>query len=254
VELNNGAKFYGQQVKSSYPATKYGDLEKLTKIGRLKYFNNFLITLSEQYVEGIYERYYKLNKGDIVVDAGANVGSFTVKAAEAVGKSGIVIAMEPEANSIILLRRNIEANELRNVVIIPKGVWGGVGRLRFILPPTRDGLSLYRHEMYGTRDSNEFVEVQVDTLDNILRELGIKRADFIKMDIEGAEIEALKGMNETLKDNDVKLAIAAYHTVNGKATYKTIVPWLKGKGFEVHTEGGIVYARKRHDGDTRDEK
>jgi len=81
---------------------------------------------------------------------------------------------------------------------------------------------------------------------NILRkELEIDKVDFIKMDIEGAEIEALKGMEETLlKNNDVKLAIEAFHVVDGKPTSETIIPQLKNLEFEVCEEGGFVYAKK----------
>lgn len=244
VELNNGAKFYGEQVKCWYPAINYGDPEKLTKIGTLKYFNNFLITLSEQYVENIYERYYQLKAGDIVVDAGAYVGTFTVKAAKMVGDEGKVIAIEPEMNNLRLLRKNIEVNGLRNVVIIPKGVWGAKDRLKFNLSWNQTGHSLYREECYGTKDADEFQEVEVDTLDNILGELGIKRVDFIKMDIEGAEIEAIKGVAAALS-GDVKVTIEVNHFVNGMRTDEVIVPWLKGRGFEVCHKGELVYAGKR---------
>jgi len=58
----------------------------------------------------------------------------------------------------------------------------------------------------------------------ILKELGVRKVDFIKMDIEGAEIQALRGMERTLKENDVRLVIAAYHEVDGKLTWKTIAP------------------------------
>jgi 3-dehydroquinate dehydratase len=87
-------------------------------------------------------------------------------------------------------------------------------------------------------------EIEVDTLDNILEELGVTRVDFIKMDIEGAEIQALEGMERTLKENDVRLVIAAYHEVDGKPTWKTIVPWLKQMGFRVRVRESYVYADK----------
>ena len=55
----------------------------------------------------------------------------------------------------------------------------------------------------------------------------------MKMDIEGAEIEACQGMHETLRNNNAGLAIAAYHEVNGEQTYKVIVPWLERIGFDL---------------------
>jgi len=241
VELDNGAKFYGEQDKVP---SRQSIIPKLDKLKDLKHCDSVLGLLCYEYVTGEYEKYYELKKGDIVVDAGANIGTFTVKAAKIVGDEGKVIAIEPEAKNLQFLRRNIEANELRNVVIVPKGVWGGKGKLRLNLSWNQTGHSFYRDECYGTKDNNDFEEVEIDAIDNILRELGIKKVDFIKMDIEGAEIEAIKGMNETLRDNDIKLAIEVRHIVDGMSTDKVIALQLKEKGFEAHREGEIVYARK----------
>lgn len=246
VELKNGIRFYGQQDKALHPVMKYADPQKLGKIAKFKYFSGFLGPLCEQYVEGAYEKYYELKKGEFVVDAGAHIGTFTVKAAKAVGEAGMVVAIEPEVNNLKLLQRNIEVNKLRNVVIVSKGIWGAKEKLKLNLSRQTMGQhSLYRNHFYETDNANEFEEVEVDTLDNILGELGVKEVDFIKMDIEGAEIEAIKGMDETLRNNDVNLAIAAYHIVEGKTTDKTIIPWLREKGFEIQKRGGIVYAQKR---------
>ena len=88
------------------------------------------------------------------------------------------------------------------------------------------------------------VEVEVDTLDNILGELGIKKVDFIKMNIEGAEVEVLKGMEEVLK-NDVRLAIAAHHSVNGKPTDETIELQLKQRGFEIYATEQTIYGWRK---------
>ena len=57
--------------------------------------------------------------------------------------------------------------------------------------------------------------------------------------------EALKGMEATLSDNDVKLAIAAYHLIDGRPTYKAVTRHLKEKGVEVCREGEMVYGRKK---------
>jgi 3-dehydroquinate dehydratase len=51
-------------------------------------------------------------------------------------------------------------------------------------------------------------------------------------------------MERTLKENDVRLVIAAYHEVDGKPTWKTIVPWLKQMGFRVRVRESYVYADK----------
>ena len=139
------------------------------------------------------------------------------------------------------LKKNIEVNKLKNVTVIQKGLWSKKDRLKFYLKPVPGGHSLVTH-----KDSAiQITEVEVDTLDNILRELGVDRVNFIKMDIEGAEIEALKGMADTLGNNDVKLAIASYHKVDGQPTYKTIIPMMREMGFNSHFKDGISYFEKR---------
>jgi 3-dehydroquinate dehydratase len=88
------------------------------------------------------------------------------------------------------------------------------------------------------------IKVDVDTIDNILKELKISKIDFLKMDIEGAEIEALKGAKETLKNKNIKLVIAAYHEIDRRPTYKTIISNLEKMGFRIHREDGILYCDK----------
>lgn len=235
VELNNGIRLYGHRDMSIRPEMKYSEPRKLGTIAPFKYFGTFLFFLSEQYVEAIYERYYQPQKGDVIVDVGANIGTFTVKAAKLVYDEGKVIAIEANSRNCDILRKNVEANGLKNVEIIHKGIWSVKSKMRLNINERIGG-----HSFYSSRGTGELEEVEVDTLDSILKESGIRRVDFIKMDIEGAEIEALKGMNETLR-NDIKLAIAAYHMVNGKKAYKTIAPQLKEMGFEVHIRDGMVY-------------
>jgi FkbM family methyltransferase len=245
VELDNGVKFHAPQDREAYPpllyTIKYRKQQKLSSIKELEYFVGSILPLWEQFVDNTYEQYYELKKGDVVVDIGAHIGLFTVRAAKVVGEeTGLVVAIEPNGNNLKFLERNITENRLANVITIPEGIWSKEDKLKLYLGCYSDTGSLY----LGPEQSNEFVEVKVDSLDNMLKRLDIKRVDFIKMDVEGAEIEALKGMRETLRGN-VKLAISAYHEREGKATYKTIVPWLENEGFRVRERDGIVYAARQ---------
>lgn len=165
----------------------------------------------------LYERYYKPKRGDVVVDAGAGpCGVYTVLAAKSVGAKGLVIAIEPEIGNVKNINENIKLNKLGNVVVISKGLW------------------------------NKREQEMLDTLDNILRGLGVEKVNFIKMDIEGAEIKALEGMERTLENTDVNLAIAAYHMVNCSPTCVAVIPKLEERGFNVCEHDGFVYAMRRH--------
>jgi hypothetical protein len=74
---------------------------------------------------------YKLKKGDVVLDCGAHVGLITMYAAKIVGTKGLVIAFEPDTMNNKKLKDNIKLNNLKNVIIVKKGVWKCDTRLPF---------------------------------------------------------------------------------------------------------------------------
>jgi len=75
----------------------------------------------------------KINKGDIVIDAGANIGMFSIMASILVGKTGKVIAIEPEPENLKILKRNVELNNINNMIIINKALFSKSGeRINFI--------------------------------------------------------------------------------------------------------------------------
>lgn len=196
--------------------------------------------LYEQYVLKIYEKRYRVQKGDNVVDAGACFGMDTLKFSREVGNEGKVICIEPNEDNLTYIRRIVRLHRLKNVIIIPKALWSKKGKMKFYYHISPGG-----HSLINKENIKKIVETEVDTLDNILKELKIDKVDFIKMDIEGAEIEALKGAKEILKNNDVKLAIASYHKVNGQPTYKTIIPMMRKMEFNSYFKDGISYFERR---------
>lgn len=134
-------------------------------------------------IEG-YMKYYTLKNGDFVIDAGAFHGYFAVYAAKIVGESGKVICFEPDKNSFRILSKNIRLNKLKNVILINKGLWNKNITIGFKSCGESSAICL-------SNKSSEKIEVV--KLDDELKKLNIKKVDFIKMDIEGAEIEALLG-------------------------------------------------------------
>jgi len=241
IRLNNGFQCYGLPDGGEYNNSfrfGYGNPQKLDRLNAV--FGLFYYHLYEQFIQNIYEREYHLQKGDVAIDVGAAFGINAIIYSKQVGDEGKVISIEPAEDNLMCLKKNIELNKLKNVTVIQKGLWSKKDRLRFYLKPVPGGHSLVTDK----DDAVRITEVEVDTLDNILTELGIYRVNFIKMDIEGAEIEALRGMEETLENNDVKLAIASYHKVNGQPTYKTIIPMMREMGFNFHFKDGISYFEK----------
>jgi FkbM family methyltransferase len=130
-----------------------------------------------------------LQKDDVFVDVGANVGSYTVLAAGVVGAK--TIAFEPIPLSFRRLSRNVEANDIAELAELHcVGVSDKPGALHFT-----DDLDTVNH-VSAAGESGSVVEVPVTTLDLAL---GDRRPSLMKMDIEGHEFAALQGATETLR-------------------------------------------------------
>jgi len=147
----------------------------------------------------------QVRPGDVVFDGGAHVGVFTHYALEQ--GAAKVIAIEPQPQNVLCLQRNF-AREIAEgrVVVVPKGVWSTETTLKLYTAKHNSGMN-----SFVLKDGDEFVEVPLVRMDSIVRELGLKRVDYIKMDIEGAEREALAGARETLKTWKPRLMLDYYH-------------------------------------------
>ena len=172
---------------------------------------------------------YSLKPGDVVVDCGAYTGEFTLYAAKAVGRSGKVIAFEPDPKIYGELSANIALNGLENIVAINKGLWSRSGELKFV------GNSTMGYSFMFAGDTAGAIDVPVVSLDSELSRLGVNKVNFIKADIEGAELEFIKGAEGTLDSNDLHLAIASYHLVDGKKSCFAVENMLTLLGYKAHT-------------------
>lgn len=126
----------------------------------------------------------ELRPGDVVIDAGANVGDFTVKAAREVGSEGKVIAVEPDPKLQPYLEHNIRVNKLSNTVVVHCAL-GEPGE-GFLVPPSNGG-SVGNYLSHA--GSGQHVDVR--SLDDIMTLAHVHEVNVIKMDIEGAEVDAL---------------------------------------------------------------
>jgi FkbM family methyltransferase len=245
VDLDNGLRLYDVALNARLPGAVDIRPEDLMKAENRQLYYRFLMTLKE--IEGVmlhsaYDRGYPFKRGKVVVDAGARIGTFAAKVSAPIGNEGRIIAIEPEPRNYACLRKNIEANRLNNVIAVQKMLWDRAQRLDLYLSSNAAAHSAYCDEFYGS--TGESIRVEAESLDRILEELEVGSVDFIKMDIEGSEIEALKGAKRTLA-SDVQLAIAAYHPVHGRLTHTVIAPELERLGFEATYSEGIVQARRR---------
>ena len=143
----------------------------------------------------LFER--TLCPGMVVVDAGANLGVYTLLAARAVGPTGRVVAFEPDPATFQLLSENVSRNHLSNVDLRNEGLAEESGTMSLYRVPGHPALASLSRS--NARSSAVRVDVPVATLDEVLEELGIERVDVMKLDTQGAEIDILRGARETIE-------------------------------------------------------
>jgi FkbM family methyltransferase len=164
-------------------------------------------TLGEEKMEIYAGDEVGVKAGDVVLDCGANVGVFTRTALNR--GAGLVVAIEPAPNTVECLRRNFEKEiAAGRVIVVPKGVWSRPDVLE--LAEGGDGNTTGDSFVLGRNQKNK-VKVALTTIDILAGELKLRRVDFVKMDIEGAEKEALRGGAETIRRYHPRMAIAAEH-------------------------------------------
>lgn len=140
--------------------------------------------------------------GMTVLDIGANIGYFTLLLSRLVGKNGTVHAIEAAPHNVELLKYNIKQNNLDNVIVHGCAVGAAAGSIDLHLSECNNGMHrIYQSVVTGAT----IVKVPLMAVDEIS---GLKKADFIKIDIEGAEVGAFRGMKNLL-ENSPNLKIVA---------------------------------------------
>ena len=182
---------------------------------------NLDIDLIENYILNGYALpgICEVGAADIVLDFGAYNGNSSIVFGRAC-HDGKVYAFEPNPTAHEILQHNINQMELKNVEVVPAGVADTSGKLRF----RRAGAT-------SRIDPTGEVEADIIRIDDFVAERGLKKIDFLKFDIEGTEVRALKGAVNTIRYFRPKIAISVYHLHDDLTTIpfmiKDIGQWYK---------------------------
>ncbi len=209
--------------------------------------HRFMIKSYEYYSD---ETYIKADKGDVVIDAGACWGDSSLYFAHEIGENGRVFAFEFIPENLNILQRNININpQLQGRIhIIKNPVWDKSGEVLFF-NDNGPGSTVSSDKM-----TTDCIPVSTISIDDFVEENCLKKVDFIKMDIEGAELNALNGAVNTIKRFQPKLAISIYH----KLSDFTLIPsfltsldldyeYFLGH-YSIHSEETVLFAKKRNKG------
>ena len=175
-----------------------------------------------------------LSEGSVFLDVGAHIGYFSMKAAVKVGKTGRVVAFEPNPETLRLLRDDAAASDAGNVIVEPIACTDREQMLTLYAGPSfNTGTSSLARENVPVEGSAKSYTVRGRKIDDVIRELSLTRVDAIKIDVEGAEGYVLRGAFETIKRFHPKLVIEVVpaQLANLHTTPEDIQSLLRAAGY-----------------------
>jgi len=181
-----------------------------------------------------YLKCYSPQKGDVILDCGANIGNCTILFSRIVGKNGRVIALEPLEESMNVLKSRMRRLRKKNITAIEKGVWNISGIFPLKVFSNTIFCKIEKLPNFSANNSN-YRATNCISIDDLMNELRLDRLDMIKMDIEGAEIEALQGAKATLRNYRPVVVIASYHKRDDQLTCREVEKILYSQGYDAHT-------------------
>lgn len=177
------------------------ELDLAEQLQRTLYFIGSYDALTVRVLKG------RVHADDIVLDVGANIGTFALPIAAALASQGRVVAVEPAGDTARRLRHNIQANGLRTTVVVVEAALSdrpGQAVLRETDESEREG---GRRTLEGHGEAVVGGPVLVTTVDLLRKELRVPRFDVVKIDVEGHEQAVLRGMTETFRTAPPRLII-----------------------------------------------
>jgi len=194
-----------------YEITNPNEVVRIKFKEKKMYLNTSDIGVASPLIKsGVYEEYeteiFKnlLKPNTILIDIGANIGYYSLTAADKITE-GIIYSFEPVLANHILLNKNVNVNNYNNIKTFQKAVSDKNGKIRIFL----DGTNLGNHSLTKNNvvDKSNFVDVETITMDSFFYDLNIFNEDIlVKIDTQGAEGLVITGaQNLLLKSNNIKI-------------------------------------------------
>jgi FkbM family methyltransferase len=177
--------------------------------------------------------------GSTVVDVGANIGYNTLHAARRAGPRGRVVAIEPTPDNLAVLRRNVAAAGLDNVVIEAVAAGAAAGsRDLFVRGAVSAVNSFFPQSCYAS--VTDVLPVPVLPVDDL-----VAAADLVKIDVEGAELDVLEGMPRVLRAPQLVLIVEWHPLLQQLAGYApdALPLWLLARGFSLEAASHLTVRR-----------
>jgi len=168
----------------------------------------------------VFKKYCERIK--VVYDIGAHAGFYSLLFSKLLNKNGKVFAFEPDVENFYFLEKHLRLNKVKNVVCLPIAV-GSTNKLCYF----SKGRSSYTGRIQTDRQTDRMVCVM--SIDNLVFENCLPPPDLVKIDVEGFELEVLKGMIKTIQ----KQAPILFVAIDDKANRSPILNMLSDFGYSV---------------------
>lgn len=175
--------------------------------------------------------------GGTAVDIGAHVGQFALLAARAAGASGAVVAFEPQPIIRERLNRNIEANHFTNIEVLSCALSDRRGMSAFHATENDSNSGLASLCSSPSTCSLAHIEVETDTLDDVLLSRCVSSVDVIKIDVEGEEAGALRGARRVLEQYRPAVLFEANDALPGTPITSAAIEVLRAMGYSFFAPG-----------------
>lgn len=174
-----------------------------------------------------------LTKNMTCLDIGANIGYYVMLEKKILGNTGRIIAIEPSPENFKYLSKNIRRHDSSNIEIHNIAAGNVSGTLNFLMykDESNSGHIISDDEIKNT--SGKVIQVPVKPIDILVKELNLKKLDFLRMDVEGYEYEILKGMLKTLEEFRPIIQIEIHRSIMGKENTQQFFKTLQKLDYEI---------------------
>lgn len=234
VMLEDDSIFYGLPTQqASIVENIMGGIINVVRDLEYRYFQtNRRLRQHSQYI-------YKT--GDVVVELGAYLGYYSMYAAKQVGLSGKVIAVEMIPENFAVLQLNLQTNFPDNTLTVNRGVHREKGVRTAYLASNQ--IAGFRKDVIQKFSPNlQEIDVQMDSVDNILQDCGVDVVDLMIIQVNGNEVDALQGMSKSINSIG-NFAIAAPYEREEGNNIGFITDFLTQNGFLVDIDPPWVFAK-----------
>lgn len=189
--------------------------------------------IKEVWARKIYERHgFDIQHSDTVVDLGGHIGVFSVLAAKR-ATNGTVYAFEPMKDNYEVLLSNLKLNGIDNVVAENIAISKETGQSKLYLSSQESakkvGYITGGHSLFPSKERDKTILVETQTLDSVMKRLGISSIDYLKIDTEGSEFDILySASKETL--GKIQKIVMELHPF-GDNTAEKMIEFLSEHGF-----------------------